>query len=113
MAAVEIGVDVEEMRFEPRHQPADRRPQADIGDAVDRVAVERIVGAIPGHAHRIDPERRPQILAEPEIGGRKADRAAARSPTVTRPSISQKRPSWAAASRGLPSFNSSRIWVEE
>ena len=36
-----------------------------------------------------------------------------RSPTMTRPSISQKRASWDAASRGLPSFNSSRIWVEE
>src|SRR5204862_7258263 len=38
---------------------------------------ERVVGTIAADAHRVDAESRPQILAEPEIGGREADRAAA------------------------------------
>src|SRR5204863_9549880 len=77
VAAVEIGIGVEEVRFEARLGAADGRAQPDIGDAVDRAAAERVVGAVAADPHRVDAESRPQILAEPEIGGREADRAAA------------------------------------
>ena len=65
------------MRFEARHQRAHRRPQANIGDAVDCLAVERVVRSVARHAHRINPEGRAQIFTEPEIGGREPDGAAA------------------------------------
>ena len=73
MAAVEIGVDIEEMCFEPRLGRADGRTQADIGDPVDRASVKRIVGAVARHPDRINPEGRPDVFAETEIDGRKAD----------------------------------------
>src|SRR5712671_7043358 len=76
MPAVEVGVGVEQMRFEARLWGPDRRAQADIGDAIDRPAGERVVGAVAADSHRIDAESRAEIFAEPEIGGREADRAA-------------------------------------
>src|ERR1700737_3665314 len=60
MASVEIGLGVEEVRLEPRHEAADRRAQTDIGDAVDRAAGERGVGAVAGNPHCIDGESRMQ-----------------------------------------------------
>src|ERR1700730_1912970 len=72
MASVEIDLGVEEVRLEPRHEAADRRAQTDIGDAVDRAAGERVVGAVAGNPHGIDAESRMQIVVEAEIRGRKA-----------------------------------------
>src|ERR1700722_12775304 len=77
MPSVEVAVDIEKMRFEPRHEAANRGPEADIGDAVDALAAERVVGPVARYPHRIDAEGRTQIFAEADIGGRKTDRAAA------------------------------------
>ena len=51
---MEIAVDVEKMRLEPRHQTAHRTFEADIGDAVDGAAVQWVVAAVARHAHRVD-----------------------------------------------------------
>src|SRR5260370_7894358 len=99
MASVEIDLGVEEVRLEPRHEAADRRAQTDIGDAVDRAAGERVVGAVAGNPHGIDAESRMQIVVEPEIRSRKADRppasVAGGDPSVDLPEPAEER-------RGLP-----------
>src|SRR6266550_2348381 len=73
MPAVEVGIGVEQMRFEARLRGADGRAQTDIGDPVDGAAAERIVGAVAANPDGIDAKGRTQIFAEPEIGGREAD----------------------------------------
>ncbi len=99
MASVEVSLGVEEVRLEPRHEAADRRAQTDIGDAVDRAAGERVVGAVAGNPHCIDAESRMQIVVKAEIRGRKADRppasVAGGDPSVDLPEPAEER-------RGLP-----------
>ena len=46
MPAVQIGIGIEQMRFEPRFEPAHGWPQPEIGDPVDGAAVERVVGSV-------------------------------------------------------------------
>src|ERR1041385_4137600 len=77
MPAVKVGIGVKEMRFEARLGSADRRAQTDIGDAVDRAPAEQVIGAVARDTDSINPQGGAQILAEAEIGSRKADRAAA------------------------------------
>src|SRR5262249_109262 len=77
MAPVEIDIAVEEVRFQARHQTTHRRAQPEIGDAVDRAAGERVVGAVATDAHGIDAEGRVQIIVETEVCRRKPNRAPA------------------------------------
>src|SRR5581483_5987077 len=77
VAAVEVAVDVEKMRLEPRAVAADGGPEPDIGDAVDGAAVERVVRPVAADPHGIDPEGGAQVFAEPDIGGGEAEQAAA------------------------------------
>src|SRR5271167_2956327 len=74
MAPIEIDIGVEEVRLEPRYQAADRRAQTEIGDAVDGMATERVVGTVAADAHGVNAEGRLEVVVETEIGCRKADR---------------------------------------
>ncbi len=114
MASVEVDVGIKEVRLETRHQASDGRAKTDIGDPVDGATGERIVGTVAGNPYGIDPEGRVQIVVEPEVGGRKADRPAApvagRDTAVDFPVSAEKR---RRLTRGFPAFNNSRIWVDE
>ena len=69
--AVKIAVEVEEIGLEQLLRRIEHRPDAEIGDAVEDAAVRQ------PSAHRIDAEARAQIVAERDVGGRKAELAAA------------------------------------
>ena len=70
-AAVEVAVEVEEMRFEQLLRRLEGRADAEAGDAGMLAAV------VERHAHRVDAVRGPLIVAEREVGGRIAELAAA------------------------------------
>src|SRR5580704_8027064 len=70
MLAIEIAVEIEEMRLEPEIGAADRRPPAEIGGSVK--PARRSAFLDPG-AHGVDARGGAQIIGERDIGGRKAD----------------------------------------
>src|SRR5262249_62316873 len=74
MARVKIGIGVEEVSLEPRHEPADRRAQTEIRDPVDGTAGERVVGTVAADAHGIHAKGRLQIVVKTEVRRREADR---------------------------------------
>ena len=108
--AVEVAREVEQVDLEILLQLADGRTPAEIGDGVAPVAVDQ-------RAHGIDAEARPQMLAQRDVGGGKADGAAALVAQLDRaldlPGMAQQlgglaRPSRGARPRGCGSRNRSR-----
>src|SRR5579875_409141 len=73
MLAVEIGREIEKMRFEPQILAADRRAPAEIRGAI---APDRVRAILDPGAHGINARGGPQVVDEGDIGGGKADGAA-------------------------------------
>src|SRR5689334_23113759 len=74
MAAVEVAGEIEEMHLEAEVAAADGGAPAEIGDGVVPVDAALLLDA---GAHGIDAGGGSEVVLEPEIGGGKADRAAA------------------------------------